>query len=215
YSICTKLKQVETALSVLSQHPYVVLDCEGKTIGRVDGALSLICLGTPVPGPDQHIYLFDIPTIRHSTAATQAVVSFLSRTDIIKVVWDGKMDAIEIYHTLGMELKRVLDLQVVEVIARQTVLEEGEEERIQRLGPHFGQPVELHPDIFEGIHAVLGMQTCLETYLPHLNVQKDNAVSQIHRRGHSHLWMRRPVPFVLAHYAAADIRFIAYILERF
>ena len=178
YSICDTRKKVEEALSVLTHFPLVIFDCEGKTLGRVGGALSLLCLGTPVSGPDQRIYLFDIPALRRlqSHDAVEAIVHLLTRTDIIKVVWDGKMDAVEIFRAFGVKLARVLDLQIVELFSRWTVLGEGEKERLVRLGAQFQSAVQEKPELFEGIHAIIGMQKCLETYLPHLNVKKDSKI---------------------------------------
>ena len=40
---------------------------------------------------------------------------------MLKVVWDGRMDYLEILSTYGVAIDGVLDLQVAEVVSRSTI----------------------------------------------------------------------------------------------
>ena len=174
YELCTTRKHVHRALSILSVFPLVVLDCEGRSLGQADGALSLLCLGTPVAGDSQHVFLFDMQALAPCPRSRGAIAAFLERGPI-KVCWDGRMDAIEIFHSFGIPLTGVLDLQVVEVVARQSVLGEKDREREGRLAKHkFGYRfVEEHRSRMGGLHVVRGLQNCIEFYHPDLHVEKD------------------------------------------
>ncbi|KZV68869.1 hypothetical protein PENSPDRAFT_504361 [Peniophora sp. CONT] len=216
YELCTTRKHVHRALSILSGFPLVVLDCEGRSLGQSDGTLSLLCLGTPVAGDSQHVFLFDMQALAPCPRSRGAIAAFLERGPI-KVCWDGRMDAIEIFHSFGIPLTGVLDLQVVEVVARQTVLGEKNQEREERLAKHkFGYRfVEEHRARMGGLHVVRGLQNCVEFYHPDLHIEKDASVVEMHQNGETHRWMERPLPANLLHYAANDIRLIAHILSIF
>ncbi|KAI0031874.1 hypothetical protein K488DRAFT_29570, partial [Vararia minispora EC-137] len=216
YELCSTRRQVLRALSILSNYPLVILDCEGKDLGHAGGALSLLCLGTPVAGPTQHIFLFDMPALAPCPRARGALAAFLERGPL-KVVWDGRMDAVEIHAALGIPLTRVLDLQVAEVVARGAVLGEQDEEREARLARHqFGwRFVEAHRTAMRGLHVVRGLQNCVEFYHPDLKVEKDPSVVEMHQAGESHRWLARPLPANLLSYAATDIALLAHLLSIF
>ncbi|KAI0028044.1 ribonuclease H-like domain-containing protein, partial [Vararia minispora EC-137] len=210
YKLCANAYDVLSALADVSRYPHVMLDCEGRVLGKVGGALSLLCLGTPEPGPEQRIYAVDVPGIRYLPTAHAAVADFLARRDIAKVVWDGRMDYIELCEVFGVEPASFLDLQVAEVLARANVLGEVGQERLARLHRLFGD-IELDPVLFAGIHVVLGMQAAMQMYAPSIPMHKDPVVEGIHKKRQSHLWLVRPVPFALLHYAAVDIRLLAHL----
>ena len=122
-----------------------------------DGALSLICVGTAFA---QFIFLFDVVALTRYDL--QPLLSFLG-SKVMKVVWDGRLDYIELWSTYGVSIgKNVCDLQVAEVLSRSTFRAERDDERLSRLVTYFGPQVWKNPLQFAGIHRVVGLQQCLE-----------------------------------------------------
>ncbi|TFY62125.1 hypothetical protein EVG20_g6817 [Dentipellis fragilis] len=217
FTTCTTRADVALAVEVLSRHPYVVLDTEGKSIGTIDGELSLLCLGTPVAGHAQQIFVMDMVALRTVPAALRTLKTFLERPNIVKIVFDGRMDSVELFHDLGVSLTKVLDLQVAEVLARQHILRESERQRHERLA-HGGfgfRLVRINKTAMEGLHVVSGMQKLLEELRMDKIVQKDAEVVAMHRTNGSGLWMERPLSEKLLQYAANDIFIIAHLFDTF
>ena len=122
-----------------------------------DGALSLICVGTAFA---QFIFLFDVLALTRYDL--QPLLSFLG-SKVMKVVWDGRMDFIELWSTFNVSIgKNVCDLQVAEVLSRSSFRGERDDERLSRLVTYFGPQVWNDPLQFAGIHRVVGLQKCLE-----------------------------------------------------
>jgi len=115
---CTKQKQLDELLSNADSIPadpiqgskIIYLDCEGYSLGDVGGKLGLIQLGF-----GDKVYLVDVLTLPFSTSALKGLLESPSFT---KVMWDGRQDYIELLQGHGIELKGVLDLQLVEVQQR-------------------------------------------------------------------------------------------------
>ncbi|KZV68870.1 hypothetical protein PENSPDRAFT_581778 [Peniophora sp. CONT] len=215
YTLCVNVPGALSAIGDLSRYPLVLLDCEGKTIGKVNGVLSLLCIGTPETSASQRIYVFDVPALKY-TPAQSAIAAFLARQDIVKVVWDGRMDFLELHEVFGVDTARMLDLQIVEVLGRERVLCETDQMRLARLANVFGDVAydEGCSELFRDMHVIMGMKQAMQTYAPDIPMQKDAAVEEIHKRNQSVLWLVRPVPFALLLYAAIDIRLIACLLSR-
>lgn len=122
-----------------------------------DGAMSLICVGSAYA---RYIFVFDVVQLARSDL--NPLLSFLAGK-VIKVVWDGRMDFIEVWTTYGVNIaKNVCDLQVAEVLTRSKFRGEGEDERLGRLANFFGAEVWKSKERFAGIHKVVGLQQCLE-----------------------------------------------------
>lgn len=122
-----------------------------------DGALSLICVGTAFA---QFIFLFDVLVL--TPYDLQPLLCFLG-SKVMKVVWDGRMDFIELWTNYNVSIgKNVCDLQVAEVISRSSFRMECDDERLSRLATYFGPQVWKNPMKFAGIHRVVGLQQCLE-----------------------------------------------------
>jgi exonuclease 3'-5' domain-containing protein 1 len=121
------------------------------------GAISLICVGSVFA---RYIFVFD--AVQLSRLDLNPLLSFLAGK-VVKVVWDGRMDFIEIWTTYGVNIaKNVCDLQVAEVLTRSKFRGEGEDERLGRLANYFGPEVWKYKERFAGIHRVVGLQQCLE-----------------------------------------------------
>ncbi|KAI0738910.1 hypothetical protein C8Q80DRAFT_1275127 [Daedaleopsis nitida] len=66
-----------------------------------------------------NVFLIDVlarPDLTHPSL--RAFLGLLSSEDVIKVMWDGRSDAVELRETHGITLRRVLDLPLVEVVPR-------------------------------------------------------------------------------------------------
>ena len=200
-----------------------------------DGALSLICVGTAFA---QFIFLFDVLAL--TPYDLQPLLCFLG-SKVMKVVWDGRMDFIELWTNYNVSIgKNVCDLQVAEVISRSSFRMECDDERLSRLATYFGPQVWKNPMKFAGIHRVVGLQQCLEMngyrglvgkdreslhpvgavsfWDRALTWQRDRLlaeVTQMHRQNDSKAWLVRPLPWKLLRYAAADIYLIALLYEDF
>ncbi|KZT25976.1 hypothetical protein NEOLEDRAFT_1178092 [Neolentinus lepideus HHB14362 ss-1] len=168
------------AVSTLRRSRTLILDCEGLVIGMHGGALSLLCLGT---ADDQAIFVFDVLTLRANAVNINTLLQLLRRDDIMKITWDGRMDFVEIQETYGVKMMGVLDLQLAEVISRNSVRHEGERNRINRLARrYFGfQVIRKNPHLYKDIHLVLGMAGCLEDNKLGDGVKKDTEVIAMHR----------------------------------
>lgn len=158
YVYCDTPATYASALWHLRQAPYLILDCEGTNLGRANGSVTLICVGTPFA---ELIFLFDVLSPIISDRDIYALLSLFSDKNILKVVWDGRMDYLEIYSTFGIALEGVLDLQVAEVMSRSLVRGEGEEARVRRLRNvlQFSN-MKKHLERYDGLHAVVGLQRC-------------------------------------------------------
>ena len=94
YTLCNTLETLERALHHLSRSAFLILDCEGNTLGRAGGSLALICVGTPLA---QHIYIFDVLSPALSKRDFEPLWQLFRNPHIIKIVWDGRMDYLELW----------------------------------------------------------------------------------------------------------------------
>lgn len=158
YVYCDSPATYASAVWVLRNAPYLILDCEGNNLGRAGGCVTLICAGTPFA---EHIFLFDLLSTTITPRDIYSLLQILADRNVLKIVWDGRMDYLEIFTSYGIVLDGVLDLQVVEVASRMLVRGEGDADRLDRLRRsylphHFVKRVEQ----CRGLHAVVGLQRC-------------------------------------------------------
>ncbi|KZV68852.1 hypothetical protein PENSPDRAFT_753815 [Peniophora sp. CONT] len=206
FTFCNTAAQVESAIAELLQYDYVCLDCEGRCFGKVDGALSLLCLGTPVASPKQDIFVFDVPALTGNEKACASMCSLLANPAITKVTYDGRCDYLEIWDAFGVAILPVLDLQLVEALAL---------DNTQRLWYFTAKYVKKNKDLFEGMRRVIGMEEAMRLYAPHVLLRKEETVKEMHKRNESYRWMDRPLSPEMFLYAAGDVRAIAYLLKVF
>jgi hypothetical protein len=86
--------------------PYILLDCKGRSVGRVGGRLGLVQVGV-----EDSIYLIDVLTYRKNIDA----VKLLQNSNLEKIVWDGRNIYSEIWHSYEVAVESVIDLQLVHV----------------------------------------------------------------------------------------------------
>ncbi|TFK50362.1 hypothetical protein OE88DRAFT_1749912 [Heliocybe sulcata] len=214
FTYCADQATFDHAISTLSLSRTLILDCEGLDIGMQEGALSLICLGTVTADA---IFVFDVLVLRDNGINVNPLLRLLLTEDITKVTWDGRMDFLEIQETYAVELNGVLDLQLAEVMSRMWVRGEGERQRTNRLASrYFGfHVVKNDPDLYDGIHIVLGMANCLKEHHLGDGIEKDPEVIAMHRANGTALWLERPLSERLLRYAATDIYLISLLHEDF
>jgi exonuclease 3'-5' domain-containing protein 1 len=161
HTLCTTPTTVADAIAVLRLSEYLVLDCEGKSIGDTDGILSIICIGT---AHAEHIFIFDTLTLTRTEPAMAPLLDLLKSEQVHKVVWDGRQDYLEIFDHYGIALGGVVDLQIAEVTSRSAARGENDKKRLLRLSSgyfSFRLVKEIKNDLGD-IHLVIGLQKCLE-----------------------------------------------------
>lgn len=156
YLYCDSPATYASAVWHLRHAPYLIVDCEGNNLGRAGGSVTLICVGTPFA---EHIFLFDVLSPLISRYDIDALLSLFNDENILKVMWDGRMDYLEILETYGVPMRGVLDLQIAEVVSRSTIRGEGEEARVRRIRNVLGFH-NRHRARYDGLHAVIGLQRC-------------------------------------------------------
>ncbi|CAL1709437.1 unnamed protein product [Somion occarium] len=197
------------AAILLSQSPYLVVDCEGRDIGRSNGQLSLLAIGT---ARAEHVFLFDVLNIRDATEPSlSALLSLLSEASIPKIMWDGRCDYLEILLLYGVQMKEIWDLQVAE-IASQALRGEGESKRMAELahrGGYTWKVVSRESHLFQGIYMVNGLAGIARKFHLTNELAKNPEVVAMHKAGESERWMERPLSPQLLQYSANDIYLIA------
>ncbi|KZT54187.1 hypothetical protein CALCODRAFT_409266, partial [Calocera cornea HHB12733] len=214
YVYCTTEEAVAAATAVLSGSEYVILDSEGQNLGRGDGKLSLVCIGTPHA---DKIFVFDAVSVTKSVATAGGLTALLANENIRKVVWDGRMDYLEILLTWGVAIKGAVDLQIAEILSRAAVRGESDRRRLDRLEDGFFSSVDVigNSKLFEGLHLVLGMQKCLEFLGLDKEFSKDPTVQAMHAANRTDRWMERPLSDRLIAYAAQDIKLLGKLYDTF
>ncbi|THH29156.1 hypothetical protein EUX98_g5031 [Antrodiella citrinella] len=216
YTYVQEYNQLPEVISALTKSPHLLLDCEGRSIGSSEGALSLISVGT---AGSKVIFVIDVlrlcdPTNPHF----RKFLAILQDPGTLKVVWDGRMDYAEIYATFGIQLLGVLDLQIAEVMARTTVKQEEDYKRRGRLRRIFDKTImndrQLRP-LMNDFYLVNGLQGIIKEEHIVDNIAKDDEVQALHKAGNSHFWLDRPLPSNFLEYAATDIMMVSLTYEYF
>lgn len=157
YILCVTEQSLLDALPILSRSSVLFLDCEGRELGKHGGALSLVALGT---AHAEHIFLIDALALADArTPAMRRVFNLLAAPSVRTVVWDGRMDFLELRATYRVHLHGVLDLQLAEIESRTgPVRKEDDQARIDRLGHQIGWR---DAKRFRNLHALTGLSRCL------------------------------------------------------
>ncbi|KAI0079780.1 hypothetical protein K474DRAFT_1616836 [Panus rudis PR-1116 ss-1] len=214
YTFCDSSESFDRAMRILYRAPFLILDCEGNNLGRAGGSVSLICVGTPLA---ENIFIFDTLSPALTSKHFEQLWQLFRNPQIIKIVWDGRMDYLEIWSTYQVALAGVLDLQVAEVVSRFTLRGEGEPQRLERLthGPFSRIAVFGHAFQYMGLNALLGLQKCCEECGFGEKFVKDPEVKKMHKNNQSDMWMQRPLTEQLLRYAAMDIQLISMLCTAF
>jgi len=185
----TGFDEVLDATFTLCGHSFVVAHCtaakDDATSLGVNDARSLLYLATPTVDANQRVFVLNISTISCVESTKAVLVAFLSRPNMIKLVWDGRETARRLKQVLGVKLAPVFDLQIVELFARGMTVQThivGKKERqkvkVKRpkassfANPFIKQAMER---MGEGTHEIIDLGTCLKRYLPDFPVQNDRS----------------------------------------
>jgi hypothetical protein len=122
-TLCNTPESLRAALDTISGHTHVFFDCEGRTLGEAGGKLSLLNLGVVQEedrGQRPSVFLIDILAFQGlNSHHLVPIFDLMSSETVFKVVFDGRMDASELLHGHGVQLKNVLDLQVADILSRE------------------------------------------------------------------------------------------------
>ncbi|KAH7915527.1 ribonuclease H-like domain-containing protein [Hygrophoropsis aurantiaca] len=215
YLYCNKPGSINYALRYLQNSPYLILDCEGKDIGRTDGVLSLMCIGT---ANAEHIFVFDVIALRPFYALMVPLLDMLRNPLVHKIMWDCRNDFLEISGVYGIQIEGIIDLQLAEVESRRIFRGEKEWRREGRISAGGRRlPVRVvkdDKDLFKDVHVVQGMDACLREC--HLATgAKDPEIVAMHRANGSVFWLERPLRRKLLVYASHDIQMLADLYSHF
>lgn len=215
YVYCNDLPSVAYATRILALSPVLIIDCEGRNIGGLDGALSLMCIGTEKA---EYIFMFDVLALKPFKFRLMPLFCVLANSAVKKVMWDCRNDFLEILSEYNVMLTSILDLQLAEIQARTAVNKEKDFQRIQRFS--WGsravplRTIKQNQELFLGVHRLQGMDACIrKANLP--TTGKDPQVVAMHKAVGSAIWLDRPLPPNLLAYAAHDIEMIATLYEHF
>lgn len=120
--------RMERALWDLASHSALIVDCEGTDLGKNDTSLCLLQIKPFVKNSKQKqptVYLFDVvalggPVVFHHPASDAHVprvtlANLLCSTSILKIVFDGRMDARALFREHNVQLTNVMDAQLLNV----------------------------------------------------------------------------------------------------
>ncbi|PVF93119.1 hypothetical protein CPB86DRAFT_131339 [Serendipita vermifera] len=202
FTLCDTEEKLIDAVNALNEAHTIFLDCEGKALGTLEGRLSLISLGKLVQTDHGtmglNIYLVDILAFdSEKNKCIRQLFIILESMKVVKVVFDGRMDASELLHGHSVELKCVIDLQVADIISR-IKCEEGERRRTQRLsGVVPRRELSINATGYKTVHRLNGLDFALREHgVPKQTGKKclDHAT-----------WLQRPLTETQQHYAVNDI----------
>ena len=159
--LCNTEVVLTTALPALQGCSTLILDCEGLRLGERGGSLSLVTLRTTAPSLIR-TYLIDVVSLPRT--ALEPVFDILRSPNVCKVLFDGRMDYSAIYHSYCVELKNVLDVQLVDVSSRHTKGEgqAAQFRRLQRYLPYIN--IYSNMEAYQQVHKLSSLNECLEEH---------------------------------------------------
>lgn len=180
-TLCSTPASIALAVSALSIHSVILVECIGKELGKPGCVLSIISLCDSLA---EQVFLIDVlafpsspnhcisessttpPSIPRPHPALAPLLALLSLPHITKVFFDGRPDVLELLLTYGLVLANVLDLQLVEVAARVHKFESGlpDPDLFKRSFKSISAEVERNPSAYAGIHALRGLEHVVGIY---------------------------------------------------
>ncbi|EIM90489.1 uncharacterized protein STEHIDRAFT_50846 [Stereum hirsutum FP-91666 SS1] len=128
--LCDDRASFNSAVAALSSSRTLYFDCEGVKLGTAGGTLSLITIrSAPSPSNSRQsdgdrngqTFIFDITslTLARQPVSLKPLFALLTSPKVLKVVWDGRMDSSALHHYFRVNLRNVLDLQLVDIHSRE------------------------------------------------------------------------------------------------
>ncbi|CAG8616226.1 5007_t:CDS:2, partial [Acaulospora colombiana] len=206
FHLCDSVEKLQYVIHALSTTPVIYIDCEGNHLGQSEGSLSIISIGVIEPRQGEwylSIFLIDVLAFHDRGIEFLYPVFFILQSDaVVKVVFDGRMDASEFLHGYGIILRRVLDLQIADIVSRET---KGETQTMQlnRLKSSLPRRELLKNEcLFKSIHKLNGLVSALTEH----GIMAGSKIKLDHSK-----WMQRPLDIEYQHYAALDIHMIVLL----
>ncbi|KDQ26293.1 hypothetical protein PLEOSDRAFT_1084238 [Pleurotus ostreatus PC15] len=116
YTLVKSKDALAEAMTHLQEANHVVLDLEGLDLGEVGGALSIIILRPIGSKPPSKTYIVDIMQLPVDDLTP--LFDLLRADTPVKVVFDGRKDFCELHYTYGVDLRKILDMQIAEIRMR-------------------------------------------------------------------------------------------------
>jgi len=204
YILCVDDRSFEDAIDAIKSSSELILDCEGENLGHQGSSLSLISLRT-IDSESSKTYLFDAISITNDTL--RPLFDILQSHSVTKIVYDGRMDFSELYHGRGVDLRNVLDLQLVDVDSRRQ-RGEDQDEQLGRLSPYLHRrEIMGQAGSYSKVHKLCGLQQCLREH----KLIDDGEYKPVPHNS----WLKRPLPEEYLCYAARDVYFIGRLYNHF
>lgn len=180
-TLCSTPASIALAVSALSIHSVILVECIGKELGKPGCVLSIISLCDSLA---EQVFLIDVlafpsspnhcisqssttpPSIPRPHPALSPLLALLSLPHITKVFFDGRPDVLELLLAYGPVLANVLDLQLVEVAARVHKCKPGrpDPDLIKHSFKSISAEVERNPSAYAGIHTLRGLEHVVGMY---------------------------------------------------
>eukprot|EP00029_Vermamoeba_vermiformis_P006680 TRINITY_DN2698_c0_g1_i1.p1 TRINITY_DN2698_c0_g1~~TRINITY_DN2698_c0_g1_i1.p1 ORF type:complete len:457 (-),score=86.75 TRINITY_DN2698_c0_g1_i1:57-1427(-) len=184
YHYITKIEDVSASLEEIRKHSIISVDLEGINLGR-KGQITLLQIGVK-----NNIYLFDVLELREKLF-DQGMRAILQSKKQLKLFFDCRTDSDALYHQYNVELKRVHDVQVFDILFR----------RIKKFGGKY----------------LRGYNNCVSAFVKNIDsrfVSLKEKISKIMTDGSdNNFWGRRPIPEEALEYAAYDVKYMFDIYD--
>lgn len=220
YILCVDDRSFEDAIDAIKSSSVLILDCEGENLGRQGSSLSIISLRT-IDSESSKTYLFDAISITNDTL--RPLFDILQSHSVTKIVFDGRMDFSELYHGRGVDLRNVLDLQLIDVDSRRQ-RGEDEDEQLGRLSPYLHRrEIMGQAGSYSKVHKLCGLEQCLREHKL-IDVEEYKSSDIFFTEQESPLtcssvphtsWLKRPLPEEYLCYAARDVYLIGQLYNHF
>lgn len=178
------------AVTVLSVHPRIAVDCEGVGLSRT-GRLCLMQIASP-----DHVYIFDIigkdlndMAYGISLFEQGGLRELLENTSVHKVMHDCRHDSDALFHQFGVRLASIIDTQVVFTVLRKV------------RGLAVGLPVSLRTLLRKFAGAT-------EEELEMKNSVKDSMNTN------GDFWLQRPLSEQALQYARLDVEHLLFVTHK-
>ncbi|XP_069105210.1 uncharacterized protein [Argopecten irradians] len=178
----------ERALSKLRRHKLLAVDCKGFKLwhGR-SGDLTIITIATP-----KKVYIFDVQQLGQRVFDS-GLRDILEDKTKEKLMFDCRRDADNLLHQQKVQLAGILDLQLLDVMNRNSRASESDEEEESRRSARV-----------DDVQLLNGILRCIEVYVKDEAMIESKKRCQIQIIGDSHAWKTRPLSENLKKYCCVD-----------
>ncbi|KAK4197609.1 ribonuclease H-like domain-containing protein [Triangularia verruculosa] len=121
-SLIDSVPALQQFLKTITPCSSLYLDLEGTNLGRYDGTLDIMTVLVP---PHQEVRLLDIKTLGKKALAisppedtTKTLKSILEDPTTVKYIWSARNDAAALNWLFNVEMRGVLDIQLLETLTR-------------------------------------------------------------------------------------------------